>query len=256
MALSLGCCVWGFLGAQLGVTGEPADGLSLLVGRAPIRAILIASLSGVGLGYALARFTDGLWPRSLSNDPHTEVRELVPLISFGLAVMFPVQYQQHGMTIVFLKNCIFAAAMFLVERINRRSMLVPNIITIAGTVLGLFLSVFTPPGAASAIVGTLAGGGALFLIAELYYRSTGREGLGMGIVKLQALVGAFLGWQLAAVAFTLGTIAAAVVGLIDAARRNDAEQRSIPFGSYLALSAVIAASFGQGILDWYLSHFR
>ena len=220
-----------------------------------MRAILIASLSGLALGYALARFTDGLWPRSLSNDPHTEVRELLPLISFGLAVMFPVQYQQHGMSIVFLKHCIFAAAMFLVERVNRRTLLVPNIITMPGTGLGLFLSVFTPPGVGSAVVGTLLGGGAFFLLGELYYRSTGREGVGGGIVKLQALVGAFLGWQLAALAFTLGTIAAAVVGLIDAARRNDAEQRSVPFGSYLALSAVIAASFGQGILDWYLSHF-
>lgn len=217
-----------------------------------MRAILIASLSGLALGYALAKFTDGLLPRSLSNDPQTKVRELLPLISFGLAVMFPVQYQQHGMSIVFLKHCIFAAAMFLVERINRRTLLVPNIITMPGTALGLFLSVFTPPGAASATVGALAGGGALFLIAQLYYRSTGREGLGMGIVTLQALVGAYLGWQLAVVAFVFGTWAAALVALIEAARRGDAEQRSVPFASYLALSAVIAASSGQRILDWYL----
>ena len=73
--------MWGFLGALPGVIASLLDGHSLLVGRAPMRAILIASLSGLALGYALARFTDGLWPRSLSNDPHTEVRELLPLIS-------------------------------------------------------------------------------------------------------------------------------------------------------------------------------
>jgi leader peptidase (prepilin peptidase) / N-methyltransferase len=219
-----------------------------------MRDVLLASLSGFGIGYALARFTDGVWPRSASDDPHTEVRDLLPLIAVGLAVMFAVHYQQNGVGILFLKHCIFAAAMFLVERINRRTLLVPNIITIPGTGLGLLLSVFTPPGAPSAIVGALAGGGALFLIAELYYRSTGREGLGMGIVKLQALVGAFLGWQLAAVTLILGVIAAAVAsGLAVAIRGNDAQQLSVPFGSYIALSAVIAASSGQTILGWYLS---
>jgi len=221
-----------------------------------MRDILIASLSGLGLGYALTKFTDRLWPRSLSNDPHTEVRDFLPLIALGLAVMFAVHYRQDGVGIEFLKHCVFAAAMFVVERVNRRTLLVPNIITIPGTVLGLFLSVFTPPGAVSAIVGALLGGGAIFLIAELYYRSTGREGVGAGIVKLQALIGAFLGWQLAAVALTLSTMAAAIVGLVSAARHSEAEQRSVPFGSYLALGAVIAASLGQSILDWYLSHFR
>ena len=133
--------------------------------------------------------------------------------------------------------------MFLVERVNRRTLLVPNIITIPGMALGLFVSVVTPPGAAS--------------IAEAYYRSTGREGLGMGIVKLQALVGAFLGWQLAAVTFILGSIAAAVGSvLVAAVYRKDTQELSVPFGSYIAWSAVIAASSGHTILNWYLSKLR
>jgi leader peptidase (prepilin peptidase)/N-methyltransferase len=222
-----------------------------------MRELLIPSLSGLVIGYVLARVTDGLWPRSHSENAHIEVRERVPLFAVGLAVMFAVFYRQDGVGAVFMKNCAFATGMFLVERVNRRTLLVPNIITIPGIAFGLLLSVFTPPGAVSAVVGTLAGGGALFLIAELYYRSTGREGLGMGIVKLQALVGAFLGWQLAAVTFILGVIAAAVAsGLAVTVRGSDAQQLSVPFGSYIALSAVIAASSGQSILDWYLSHFR
>lgn len=209
------------------------------------------------MGYLLARLTDGLWSRPPSEHPHVEVRDRIPLVAVGLAVMFAVYYRQDGAGLVFLKNCLFAAAMFVVERVNRRTLLVPNIITIPGMALGLLLSTFTPPGAVSAIVGMAAGGGTLFLIAELYYRSTGREGLGMGIVKLQALVGAFLGWQLATVAFTLGAIAAGVItGLVVALRGNDAQQLSVPFGSYLALSAVLAASKGQAILNWYLLQLR
>ena len=219
--------------------------------------VLIASLGGLVLGYALAKLTDRVWLASASDDPRTETRDSLPLIAIGLAVMFAVNYHQHGVGVVFIKNCVFSAAMFLVERVNRRTLLVPNIVTIPGTAVGLVLSIVTPPGAVSALLGAVGGGGALFLMAEAYYRSTGSEGVGMGIVKLQALVGAFLGWQLAAVAFVLASMAGAVGSVLYVAvHRNEARQLSVPFGSYMALSAVIAATSGQTILNWYLSHFR
>jgi prepilin signal peptidase PulO-like enzyme (type II secretory pathway) len=45
------------------------------------------------------------------------------------------------------------------------------------------------------ILGILAGGGSLFLVAWTYERLTGKEGMGMGDVKLQEMIGVLLGWQ-------------------------------------------------------------
>jgi hypothetical protein len=66
-------------------------------------------VGGLGIGYALARISDRVWPRSPFDDPRTEVRDALPLIAVGLAVMFAVHYQQHAVGVVFIKNCVFSA---------------------------------------------------------------------------------------------------------------------------------------------------
>ena len=60
---------------------------------------------------------------------------------------------------------------------------------------------------------SLVGGGALWLIAEGYYRLRHEEGLGMGDVKMLAMIGAFLGWQLTLVTLMMASLAGSVVGL-------------------------------------------
>ena len=62
--------------------------------------------------------------------------------------------------------------------------------------MGFVCSFFLPPGWVSSLIGLIVGGGFLFAIAEAYYRFRGQEGLGMGDVKLLAMIGAFLGWKL------------------------------------------------------------
>ena len=75
--------------------------------------------------------------------------------------------------------------------------LLPNVITLPGIVIGFLLSfIDRSPGWRSSLIGIVAGGGVLFLIAEGYYRIRHEEGLGMGDVKMLAMIGAFLGWQL------------------------------------------------------------
>ena len=64
-----------------------------------------------------------------------------------------------------------------------------------GIVVGLLFSFFTEPGPLSSLIGILLGAGVLYLIAEIYYRLRHEEGLGMGDVKMLAMVGAFLGWS-------------------------------------------------------------
>ena len=68
---------------------------------------------------------------------------------------------------------------------------------------------FTEPGWASSLIGILVGGGSLFAIAEVYFRVRREEGLGMGDVKMLAMVGAFLGWKLTLVTLMLASFAGA-----------------------------------------------
>ena len=65
----------------------------------------------------------------------------------------------------------------------------------------------------AALIGVLVGGGLLYGIGEAYYRLRGVEGMGMGDVKMLAMIGAFLGWQLVLVTLIVASFGGAVLGV-------------------------------------------
>ncbi|MNG35910.1 Type IV leader peptidase family protein [compost metagenome] len=78
----------------------------------------------------------------------------------------------------------------------------------------------------------------------------------MGDVKMLAMIGAFLGWQLTLVTLILASFAGSIIGLgLIAAGRGDMKY-ALPFGTFLALGAALAAVAGQPLLDWYVGYWR
>lgn len=63
------------------------------------------------------------------------------------------------------------------------------------------------------LIGAALGYGLVWLIAEVFYRLTGREGMGLGDGKLLAVVGALLGWRGVLVALFGGSLVGAVLGV-------------------------------------------
>jgi leader peptidase (prepilin peptidase)/N-methyltransferase len=103
------------------------------------------------------------------------------------------------------------------------------------------------------ILGIAVAAGLLLLIRFLYKEFRHREGLGLGDVKLIAMITAFLGFWLGAFALFLGVIlgAAYAVTLI-ARRRADATTR-LPLGAFLAIGGLAAAILGAPVIAWYSS---
>jgi leader peptidase (prepilin peptidase)/N-methyltransferase len=110
----------------------------------------------------------------------------------------------------------------------------------------------------AALLGAALGAGVSMGIALLYGLLRGRQGLGMGDVKLLGAMGLFLG-PFVLLAYLLGTLVGAVAGVVAmlAARREnkpgDGSPLSIPFGPWLALGAVLTALWGPSIWSWYAS---
>jgi leader peptidase (prepilin peptidase)/N-methyltransferase len=125
-------------------------------------------------------------------------------------------------------------------------------ITLPGIVVGFVFSVFTEPGWLSSLIGILVGGGVLWLTAEAYYRIRHEEGLGMGDVKMLAMIGAFLGWQLMLLTLMLASLSGTVIGVGLIVTRRGGMKYALPFGTFLALGAAAAATIGPAILHWYL----
>jgi leader peptidase (prepilin peptidase)/N-methyltransferase len=129
----------------------------------------------------------------------------------------------------------------------------PNVITLPGIVVGLAFSPFVPPGLVAAVVGAALGAAVLGLIRWGWERATGVEGMGLGDVKMIAMIGAFLGWQQVWVVLFLSSIAGALIGILLAGVARRSMKTRLPFGTFLALAAYVASLVGDDLVVWYLS---
>jgi leader peptidase (prepilin peptidase)/N-methyltransferase len=75
----------------------------------------------------------------------------------------------------------------------------------------------------------------------------------MGDVKMLAMIGAFLGWQLMLVTLVMASLAGSIVGLLLIALGRGDMKYALPFGTFLAVGAALGAVIGPPILGWYLA---
>ncbi len=180
---------------------------------------------------------------------------MYPFVEMTTAVLFVGGYFVYGATPLLAVRLLFACAMVVLFVIDLRHHILPNVITLPGIVVGLVFSLLFAPGWVSSLIGVVAGGGVLFLIAEAYYRVRGIEGLGMGDVKMLAMIGAFLGWPLMIVTLVFASFAGSLVGAGLLVSGRGGMQAALPFGTFLATGALVAAVAGEALLGWYLSFY-
>ena len=176
-----------------------------------------------------------------------------PIVEAITALVFVAGYLIYGLTPLLPARLLFACAMIVLFAIDLHHQILPNVITLPGIVVGFALSLGLPPGWLASLIGLLAGGGLLFAIAETYYRLRGVEGLGMGDVKMLAMIGAFLGWKLMLVTLVLASFAGSFVGVGMIAFGRGGMKAALPFGTFLAVGALVAAVAGDALLAWYMS---
>jgi leader peptidase (prepilin peptidase)/N-methyltransferase len=115
-------------------------------------------------------------------------------------------------------------------------------------------------GPESLIFGRVAAvcGAALFLlvIRWLYKAIRNREGMGLGDVKLLAMISAFLGFWLAILSLFIGTLAAGVYGAVLLARGKAGATSKLAFGSFLCVGGLVAAVYGNRLIDMYIALLR
>jgi leader peptidase (prepilin peptidase)/N-methyltransferase len=96
----------------------------------------------------------------------------------------------------------------------------------------------------------------LLLIRWLYKAVRHREGMGLGDVKLLAMIAAFLGFWPAILSLFVGTLAAAIYGAFLLARGKAGAASKLPFGSFLCIGGLVAAQFGNRLIDMYIALLR
>ncbi|HEY0318186.1 MAG TPA: prepilin peptidase [Solirubrobacterales bacterium] len=146
---------------------------------------------------------------------------------------------------------VFDTTLVAITLTDLERRVIPNKILIVAAVAGVVIAAVGDPGSLPerAIAAAAAGGG-LFLVALAYPR-----GMGLGDVKLAAVMGLFLGRNVAP-AFLVALLTGSIVGLALIARHGaEARRRAIPFGPFLAIGGVVGLLAGDQLVDLYLSAF-
>ena len=195
---------------------------------------------------------------------------IYPFVEILTAVSFAALYWRFGWSAPLGVNAVFFCLLIVLVMIDLTDRILPDVFTVGGTVAGLLLvpwqapEFFTLPGSpvtgeglgnryAQAGLGILLGAGFLWLVAWLYRKFRGVEGMGMGDVKMMAMVGAFLGWQMVWLTILLGSLMGAVVGGSYVWLTGRGRRYELPFGSFLGISAAVAALFGPQLVLGYLA---
>jgi leader peptidase (prepilin peptidase)/N-methyltransferase len=106
-------------------------------------------------------------------------------------------------------------------------------------------------------IGAVCGAALLLLLIRWIYRAVRRrEGMGLGDVKLLAMIAAFLGFWPAILSLFFGTLAAAVYGVVLLVRRRAGAASRLAFGSFLCIGGLIASLFGNQLINMYIALLR
>jgi leader peptidase (prepilin peptidase) / N-methyltransferase len=205
----------------------------------------------------------------------TPISPMYPLVELLTGLLFLACYLAFGLTVETLKWAVFSAIMIVLVFTDLRERLLPDVVNYTGLALGLALSFFIkptdgtalwianhifdfPPPApvlsfADAIFGAAFGSSLLWLVSEAYFRLRGREGMGLGDVKMMLMAGAFLGTKRTLLTILAGSLLGSILGVaVILARRKEADYE-LPFGTFLGMAALLVVFFGTPVVNWYQS---
>ena len=181
------------------------------------------------------------------------ISPVYPMIETVTAGLFVLQYYYLGWQSLLVVRLVFCSAMVALFVIDLQHRLLPNVITYPGIVIGFACALFFEPGWVDALIGAAVGAAVLRGVAEAYRHLRGEQGLGMGDVKMLAMIGAFLGWQLMLVTLLLASVMGAVVGIGMLTLGVIDRKYPLPMGSFMAIAAVLSTMTGEILVRWYVA---
>lgn len=201
------------------------------------------------------------------------ISSMYPAVEMLNALLWLGCYFAFGPTVEALKWAVFCSLMVVLTITDLRERILPDKVNFFGLIVGLIFSFFTksmdgtalwlsrryfefpPPEAAlsfaDAALGALAGSGLLWFVAEGYFRLRGREGMGLGDVKMMAAVGAFMGLKRTMMTVLVGSLLGSVIGILLISISKKGRDYELPFGTFLGAGALLVLFFGTPALRWY-----
>jgi leader peptidase (prepilin peptidase)/N-methyltransferase len=231
-----------------------------------------------------------MWLRAKCRSCGLPISGMYPLVELATGLLFVACYLEFGLTQTMVKWLFFTCLLIVLTITDLRVRMLPDLVNWPGFAAGLFFSAVVPPddviaawlggssglslppqvlGLLDGLLGAAFGSFVLWAVAAIYKRVRGREGMGMGDVKMMAMVGAFLGVRGAFMTILLGTLLGTLVGVaiilvlylvgwqrklaerasrrglgsVNNLRWTIATQYQLPLGTFLGIAALLVVYF-------------
>jgi leader peptidase (prepilin peptidase)/N-methyltransferase len=204
-----------------------------------------------------------------------KISPLYPGIELLTGVLFLICYLLFGLSLSAAKWLVLSALLVVLTATDIRERILPDAVNLTGFVMGLSFSLFMlptdgaslwlsnlmfefpPPRAVlslvDALMGAAVGAGLLWIVGEGYFKLRGKEGMGLGDVKMMGMVGAFLGVKRTLLTVLFGSLLGSVIGIVIVLATRKGRDYELPFGAFLGAGALLVIYFGTPLLNWYQS---
>jgi leader peptidase (prepilin peptidase)/N-methyltransferase len=188
-----------------------------------------------------------------------------PVVELLTGVLFFIFVWRLGPSLAGLKFCLLSALLVGLTFADLEARILPDEFTLGGMAAGLVLAWFVKindeiaqlllwitgvrdnphwSSVAAALLGAIFPGALLWFGGWLYFKLRHQEGLGLGDVKLVAMVGAFLGLNGALLMLIFGSLAGSIIGYAYIRfTHKDPATYELPFGTFLGLAGIAVALF-------------
>lgn len=208
----------------------------------------------------LIRFYDNIpvlsyiWLKRRCRHCNTIIPFQYPMVELLSGIMAILLFMKFGYSFEGLIYFTFIASLFVITFIDLKHQIIPDVITLPGIPVFFLFSLAIPSiSLKTSLIGILAGGGSLLIIAMGYNLLTKKEGMGGGDIKLLAMIGALIGWQGVLFTIFIASAMGTIIGLFLILKARKGMKFAIPFGPFLSAGAILYIFYGTEIITWYMN---
>jgi leader peptidase (prepilin peptidase)/N-methyltransferase len=193
-----------------------------------------------------------------------------PLVELLTALLMVAIFDHFGLTYEFFLYMVMLWCLIIATFVDIAHRIIPDEVSIGGMIIGfIMVSVtgftfgplkFTFSPMLKSGLGIIGGAGIIYLTAlffDLVYFKLLKhpaingetESMGGGDVKLLAMIGAFMGWQMSLLTFFLAPFLGIVFGAVNLATKKD---HTLPYGPFLSIAALVILFWGDKIVSLIL----
>jgi leader peptidase (prepilin peptidase)/N-methyltransferase len=186
-----------------------------------------------------------------------------PLVELANALFYLAAFLRTGPNVAFIFLAALISMTIVLIYIDADIQILPDVIDLPGIALGvcagaLGLGILHPSlvlaeSLTDSLFGALLGAAILLTIIAAYWLLRRAEGMGLGDVKMLAMIGAVTGWRSVAGVLMLASVTGTLISVPLALRGPHGMRTAIPFGVFLGIGFLGVLFFGHAMAGWYLS---